>query len=133
VCDEGQVSERAASCTHNLHQKERPTLVFKSDMHANLGKFSNCGQGGCTGAMVGTTCASKVIYMAERPPYLHSTKCHWLPRTRCGRVSMAFQSSPSTLTLPGLSFTEGSMDWGAVCWRLWDLQRAFRRFKVGSK
>jgi len=44
---------------------------------------------------------------------------------------MAFQSSPYFLTLPGLPFEEGSLDWDAVCWRLWVLQWAIRSTKDG--
>jgi len=72
------------------------------------------GYGGCIGAMVGTTCASWVIYIAGRPPYLHFTKCPYLLQIRCGRDYMAFQSPPYFLTFPWLPFEENTLDWGAV-------------------
>jgi hypothetical protein len=71
---------------------------------------ASCGQGGCTGAMVDTPCAYGFIYISGRPPDLHFIKCPYLLQIRRGLISMAFQSSPSILTLPGLPFNEGSMD-----------------------
>jgi len=73
------------------------------------------GHGGCTGAVVGTPCPTRVIYIAGRPLSWGFWECPYLIQIRCGRDSMASQSSPYYLTFPGLPFEEDTLDWGAVC------------------